>query len=481
MENESVPTESFGQYGQSFQQKIFQAMLADRAWSAQMQEVFNPKFFDLKYLEYLSDKYFAYGKKYKDYPSLQLLATIIKDDLKTTGTDTALREQIVDYLKKIQSNPNPADLPFVKEKTLEFCKKQALKTALEQAVDLVATSKYESIVDVVKTAVSVGTVASVGHDLFEDIEARFVSLERRVVPTGLPQLDAKDILQGGLGRGELGVVIAPTGVGKSHFLTSLGCHALRMGLNVLHYTFELSEAKTGIRYDSNLVDMDSNEVMENKEKVIEYYNTHKHGRLIIKLYPPNTATIYTLRAHVEKLALKGFRPDVVLIDYADIMRSSRQYDSLRHELKLIYEELRSYAEELGVPFWTASQSNKDGADSEVIDLSNMSEAYGKAFVADLVVSISRRAQEKSTGFGRLYIAKNRAGRDGILYPIRINTARSRFEIIGETISPEIAILENDSDMKKALAQKWKTLQKSNTEIALSKVNVPADTTKTGTD
>ena len=154
------------------------------------------------------------------------------------------------------------------------------------------------------------------------------------------------------------------------------------------------------------------------------------------------------------------------------MRSTRQFDSLRHELKLIYEELRGYADELGIPFWTASQSNKDGADNEVIDLSNMSEAYGKAFVADLVVSLSRRGTEKASGWGRLFIAKNRAGKDGILYPIRINTARSKIEIVGETISPEIAVLENDSDMKKALAQKWKTLQKSNEEIVLQKVNEP---------
>lgn len=462
--------ETFGQYGQGFQMKIFQAMLADRAWSEQLLEVFNPKFFDLRYLEFLSEKYFSYAKKYKAFPSLQLLATIIKDELKVSGTDATLRDQIIDYMKKIQSNPNPADLPFVKEKTLEFCRKQALKIALEEAVDLVATEKYDAIVDVVKRAVSVGTVASVGHDLFEDLEARFVNLDRRCVPTGISQLDAKEILQGGLGKGELGVVIAPTGVGKSHFLTSLGCHALRLGLNVLHYSFELSEAKTGIRYDSNLVNIDSNDVVENKDKIIDHYKNTKYGRLIIKLYPPNTATINTIRAHVEKLALKGFFPDLILIDYADIMRSTRQYDSLRHELKLIYEELRSYAEELGVPVWTASQSNKEGSENEIVDLSNMSEAYGKAFVADLVVSISRRAQEKSTGWGRLFVAKNRAGRDGVLFPIKINTARSQFEIVGETISPEIVVLENESDMKKALAKKWQTLQKTNSELALVEVS-----------
>jgi hypothetical protein len=471
MSEQQVESGAFGQYGAAFQQKVMQALLSDRAWSEQLMEVFDPKFFELKYLNFLADRYFQYAKKYKDFPSLQLLVTIIKDDLKAAGTDTALKEQIIDFLKKVQANPSPQDLPFVKDKTLDFCRKQALKTALEKAVDLIQTDKYESIVDVVKTAVSVGTTPSLGLDLHDDLEARFVSIERRVVPTGIPQLDTKEVLQGGLGKGELGVVIAPTGVGKSHFLVMLGANALRLGLNVLHYTFELSEEKTAIRYDSNLVDLDSNEVLENKERVIKYYKDRTElGRLKVKHFPPNTATIFTLRSHIEKLALKGFRPDLVLIDYADIMRSTRQYDSLRHELKLIYEELRGYADELGIPFWTASQSNKEGSESEVIDLSNMSEAYGKAFVADCVVSLSRRAQEKSTGFGRLFMAKNRAGKDGLLWPVRINTARSTFEVLGETISPEIAILENDSDMKKALAEKWKLLQKSNTEINLSRVN-----------
>lgn len=258
---------------------------------------------------------------------------------------------------------------------------------------------------------------------------------------------------------------------NSHFLVALGANALKNGLNVLHYTFELSEEKTAIRYDSHLCEIDSSDVIENKEKVMNFYRASDElGRLKVKHFPPNTATIFTLRSHIEKLALKGFRPDVVLIDYADIMRSTRQYESLRHELKLIYEELRGYADELKIPFWTASQSNKEGSESEVIDLSNMSESYGKAFVADVVVSLSRRAQEKATGFGRLFIAKNRAGKDGILWPIKINTARSTFEIIGETLSPEIVVLENESDMKKALSQKWKQLQQTNTELSLSKIN-----------
>ena len=245
---------------------------------------------------------------------------------------------------------------------------------------------------------------------------------------------------------------------NSHWLTMIGANALREGKNVLHYTFELSETAVGIRYDSNLCDIDSNEVMDRKDEVVAKYKDMNLGRLYIKEYPTNTASIYTLKSHIERLDLKGFKPDLVIIDYADIMRSSRQFDSLRHELKLVYEELRGLAMEIGIPIWTASQSNKEGANSDVIDMTNMSEAYGKAMICDVIVSVSRRPHEKASGWGRLYVAKNRAGRDGLVYPIKMNTAKSMFEIVGTADAPETVTASDEETQKQALRAKWKELK-----------------------
>jgi replicative DNA helicase len=453
----NAPAATFGQYGKSFQEKIVQALLSDRAWAEQMLEVFNVEYLELKYLAFLADRYFGHAKKYKVFPTLQLLVTIIRDELKT-GTDVVLRDQIIDYLQRMRSNPDPGDLAYVKEKALDFCRKQALKAALEGAVDDIQAEKYERIVENIKKAVCVGTTPALGHDFFQDYESRFTRLQRNCVATGIDELDRRDILNGGLGAGEIGVIVAPTGVGKSHMLTFLGANALRAGVDVLHYTFELSEAAVGRRYDSNLCDIDSNDVIEGKDSIIQRYQTMKLGRLMIKEFPTNTATIYTLRSHIERLDLKGFRPGLIIIDYADIMRSTRQYDSLRHELKLIYEELRGFAGEKLLPIWTASQSNKDGATSEVVDLGNMSEAYGKAMVADVVLSISRKAHEKSEGFGRLFVAKNRAGRDGIVYPVKIDTARSKFEVSGRASSPEETVKEDEKGFKRALREKWREVK-----------------------
>jgi replicative DNA helicase len=224
-------------------------------------------------------------------------------------------------------------------------------------------------------------------------------------------------------------VCAATGVGKSHFLTMLGANAMRERKNVVHYTLEMSESLVGLRYDSNLCDIDSDDISDRKEEVIAKYKEMKLGQLFIKEFPTCWATVNNIRAHVEKLNVRGFKPDLIIIDYADILRSTRQYDAKRFELQLIYQELRAYASEINVPIWTASQSNKEGAGADVVDLNNMSEAYGKAMEADVVISLSRKSHEKSLGVGRLFIAKNRAGKDGMVYAMKINTARSTFSLL----------------------------------------------------
>jgi replicative DNA helicase len=360
----------------------------------------------------------------------------------------------------MRTNPDMGDIGYVKDKSLEFCKRQAFKDALEKSVELIQTEKYESVISIMKEAISVGMPNTTGHDFFDDIEARFVQINRQVCPTGLERLDAADILRGGLGRGELGVITANTGVGKSHFLVAMGCAAMRAGKNVVHYTFELSEHETGKRYDSNLCGIPSNDLIERKKEVIEAYKNKGAdlGKLIIKEYPTGSASVHTLRNHIEKLTLKGFKPSLVVVDYADVMKSSREYDSLRHELKLIYTELRNLSVELNVPVWTASQANKDSSKSDIVGLENMGESYGKAQVADVVLSISRKPMEKSDGTGRIFVAKNRAGRDGLLFPISIDTARSSFEILDEnSMTLREATNEDEANLKNKLKEKWKEI------------------------
>lgn len=451
----------FSKYGKDFQEKIFQALLSDHRWSAQMIEVMTHEHFELKYLQYLCDRFFGFYIKYKNFPTLSLLVSMIRDEL-SQGNDVILRDQVIEYLTRVKTSPSLGDLDYVREKTLDFCKKQVLQQALEDSVKAISEENYEAVVNIMKDAVCKGTGSSIGHDFFVDHEARFAKISRVCCPTGLAHLDSKDVMNGGLSRGEIGVVVAPTGVGKSHWLVAMGAEALRRGKNVLHYTFELSETAVGIRYDSNLCDIPSSDIIDSKEVVLKKYEDADYGRLIIKQYPTGAASIVTLRNHIEKLSMKDFAPSLIIIDYADIMRSTRTYDSLRHELKLVYEELRNLAMELNIPVWTASQANREASNASVVGLENMSEAYGKAMVADVVLSISRKPEEKATGCGRLFVAKNRAGKDGVLFPIKIDTSRSAITIIDDASKLSIADLveSHNTGTKDMLKSKWKEITSS---------------------
>ena len=451
----------FSKYGKDFQEKIFQALLTDHSWAGQMFEVMKYDYFELKYLQFLCDRFFGFFEKYKNFPTLQLLITIIKDDL-TTGNDIILRDQVIDYLTRMKASPNLGDLKFVKDKSLDFCKKQSLQQALEESVKAIKAENYEQVLSIMKDAVYKGSPSTIGHNFFEDHESRFVLIDRSTCPTGIPQLDKKEILNGGLGRGEIGIVVAPTGVGKSHWLVAMGAAALRRGKNVLHYTFELSETAVGIRYDSNLCRIPSSDIQKNKEKVLSKYEESEFGRLIIKQYPTGTASVVTIRNHIEKLAMIDFVPSLIVIDYADIMRSTRTYDSLRHELKLVYEELRNLAMEMNIPIWTASQANREASKADIVGLENMSEAYGKAMVADVVVSLSRKPMEKATGAGRLFVAKNRAGRDGLMFPVKIDTSMSFIEVMEDVAQLSIvdAVESSHTGTKNMLKSKWKEITKS---------------------
>ena len=422
-------------FDKTFQEKIIQAMLMDKMWAAQFQEVLNIDYFQYAYLKLICGKYLEYFNSYKEFPSIELFSTtILREELKKINNE-GLTAQVRDLMVRVSKNENLSDLNYVKERALDFCKKAALQIALEKSVDLIQTEKYEKIVDTIKTALSAGNSNTPGISLTEDndIDARYSETYRETIPTGIPELDQRKILNGGLGAGEIGIVVAPTGVGKSHALVHFGAEALSRGKNVIYYTFELNERLVGIRFDSNLTNIPSLECFEQKEKIKNFYrdSINQLGRLRIKYYPTGTASVITLKAHVDKLASTGFIPDLILVDYAGVMRSTDKNELLRIELKKICEELRQFGAELNVPVWTALQSNKEGANSDIIDMTNMAESFGQAHIADFVLGLNRKPTQKSSGFGTLFVAKNRAGVDGVQYKVHLDTSRSKLRVLTE--------------------------------------------------
>ena len=155
-------------------------------------------------------------------------------------------------------------------------------------------------------------------------------------------------MDGGLGEGELGVVVAPAGVGKTWLLQSIAAGAIKRGFTVVHYTLELNETYVGLRYDTVFSGITTQNIKFQKDEVKKIIDSLE-GRMVIKYYPTRSATVNTLSAHLKQLELKNIKPDMVIVDYADILRDSSGMREVRHQLGAVYEDLRGLAGEFKVP------------------------------------------------------------------------------------------------------------------------------------
>jgi replicative DNA helicase len=266
-----------------------------------------------------------------------------------------------------------------------------------------------------------------------DIDERYKIKSRNPITTGWSRLD--EITQGGFGQQELGVVIAPTGAGKSMILVHIGATALKEKKTVVYYTLELAETVVGQRFDSCLTDIKLNDLLKNKYNVQEHLKEIE-GHLIIKEYPSKSASTQTIRSHIERLKKRGINPDMIIIDYADLLKPVRTQGEKRHELESIYEELRGIAQQEKCSIVTASQTNRGGLNAEVITMESISEAFNKCFVADFIFSLSRTPQDKQANTGRLFIAKNRNGPDGLVFPIFADWSNVTMKVLDKTENEE---------------------------------------------
>ena len=255
-----------------------------------------------------------------------------------------------------------------------------------------------------------GTSKDLGHDYIPSFNLRLEESARTTVST--PWDVVNDIMDGGLGAGELGVIVAPAGIGKSWTLQSLGAGVLQKKGVVVHYTLELNENYVGLRYDSIFSGVTTANIKFHKEEVqtkIEKLG----GKLLIKYFPTKAASVQTLGAHLKQIELNGIKPSVVLVDYADILMPTGNFREKRHAIGNIYEDLRGLAGELEIPIWTASQANRSALEEDVIGADKVAEDYSKVMTADFVMSMSRKVEDKIANTGRFHVIKNRFGIDGI--------------------------------------------------------------------
>ena len=415
---------NFSDYGKSFQENLVQLIYQDRPFADQITEVLDLNFLDLEYLRVFSSKIVRYRQKYGTHPSANAVATILNTELE--DEDEIVQHQVKEYFTRIVSRDIDEDAKYVKETSLDFCRKQNLKEAMMKSVGLLQTSSFDEISKIINDSLVLGSETNFGHDYIADFEERYKPRFRKPITTGWGDIDK--ICGGGLGKQELGVVIAPTGAGKSMVLVHLGAQAIQEGKTVVHYTLELQDTVVASRYDSCITGYPLSDLISFKEEIYESVKDLE-GRLIVKEYPTKSASTNTIRSHLTKLKKRGTVPGLLIVDYADLLRPVVIRKEKRAELESIYEELRALATEFECPIWTASQTNRSGLNAEVITMEQISEAFNKCFVADFIMSVSRTIEDKQNNTGKIFIAKNRNGPDGMIYNIFMDTSNVKIRVL----------------------------------------------------
>ena len=448
-------SETLIKYGTSFQSKILALLLNNTEFIQTISDILTPPMFDSDANKWLVNTIIQYYYKYKKQPTLEVLKVMIGE-----LDNDVLKVSVVDKLREVWKHNEATDLEFVQEQTLDFCKNQALKNAIIESVDLLENKDYDSIKKIIDTAMNAGASRDLGQDYIESLEVRLTKSSRDTIET--PWDVVNEIMDGGLGKGELGVIVAPAGIGKSWTLQALGSGVIKNGKTVVHYSLELNENYVGLRYDSIFCGVTTANIRYYREEVEKKIRNLK-GKLLIKYFPTKSASVQTISAHLKQIELSGVKPDLVIVDYADILLPLGHFREKRHALGTIYEDLRSVAGELEIPIWTASQANRSALEEDVIGADKIAEDYSKVMTADFVMSMSRKVEDKIANTGRFHVIKNRFGIDGITYPSTINTNIGLVKI-HESSSRSGKIVQGKMDnkeefLRKELANKYKDMGK----------------------
>jgi replicative DNA helicase len=448
---------NFSEFGKPFQEKLAFTILEDHAFANQIGEVLNYSFFEIKYLQVFTKKIYDFKNKFGKYPTKTTFESYLRMEMKKENE--VVQKQLQTYYASFLATGNNIDIDYVKMNAIEFCKKQKLKEAMIKSVELIKNSSFEEIRNLVDTALKLGNNPDVGYLYEEQFEERYEIKARDVVSTGWKVID--DMTRGGLGGGELGVVIAPTGAGKTHVLCHLGAAAVKEGKAVVHYSLELDDKTIGRRYDAAITGIPLDSLFAKKDVVFEKIKDVE-GSLIIKEYPTKSASPETIRNHLNKLKERGIEPGMIIVDYADLLRPNLTRKEKREELETIYEELRAIAKENGCPCYTASQTNRGGLNAEVITMEAISEAFSKCFVADFIFTVSRTIDDKRTNTGRIFVAKNRFGMDGVICPIMMDTASVSIKVLEPTTETKEEIEQASAKKQmKRLKEKYGDFKQEN--------------------
>ena len=412
--------QKLNQYGSVFQVKVLGALLTQRQFLINIIDSLDSEYFESSAHKWIVEYIQKYFSEYHTTPTVETLSIEVKKI-----ENEVLRISIVEALKEAYKMSDQSDLEWVEAEFSNFCRNQQVKKAILNSVQLLEMNDFDSILQLIGKAVRAGEDKTVGLDYNLDIETRYREDDRNCIPFPWPVFN--EMTQGGYGKGDLVLVFGNPGGGKSWAVTAMGAYAAALGFNVVHYSLELGEGYVGKRYDAIFSGIDVDKLKNHRKEVDEIVGKVK-GKVIIKEYPPKRASFDVIEAHLQQLEHQNdFKPDMVIIDYLDYMRTRSRKDR-KEEIDDVYVAAKAFAKEKGIPLISPSQANRGAAKSDIIEGDNAAGSYEKIMIGDIILSLARKRKDKIEGTGNWHIMKNRYGADGMTFRSRINTSNGYIDI-----------------------------------------------------
>jgi replicative DNA helicase len=415
------------QFSENIQRGILYLLKSDKDFYLQIVNLVQPDYFEFPAHGKIYSAVRDYYEKYKKLPN----DDFIEQELKVRKSEKESLHDFtdeLDYINRLDTSAMDGE-DYYLDLIEGFAKREAMKDAIKQSLVLIKEDRMDETEALVRKALTVSRTVDVGQQYFSDINDRwdrtFNAEEADKYKTLLPSLNRS--LEGGLGNKELAMVIAPPGVGKSLWLVNQAVQSMIEGRKVLYVSLEMSEDKIAQRFDSvtTLIPQsqlkDPSAQLKVDERLSIFRTNFPDSRLVIKEFPTGTANVNSLRALLVQLKnYEDFTPDVIIIDYLELLRPVRENQHEYQAQQRIAEELRGLAMETKVLLWTATQTNRQGRAVKVITDAELGDSYGKIRTCDFAVSLNQSEEEFDNGTMRAYVVKSRNGRPRFTVPMTID-------------------------------------------------------------
>jgi replicative DNA helicase len=443
--NESL---NLGYLGYSFQVKLVKQLIEDHKFSESIISIIDPNYFDNEYMRLIVASLKNYYEKYEIIPSYETIFNIIKSETRRE----IIRESATELIKEVKESDN-RDCLHTQDVAIKFCKQQELKKAtqkIQKILDGGDFDRYDECEELVKQAISVGTEKDEGVDIFHAIADVLAEDFRSPIPTGLVGID--NLMGGGLSKGELGVILAAFGVGKTTLMTRMANSAYLEGKNVVQIFFEDTVKVIQRKHFSCFSGIELSQLSDRREEVEEAISRFQNseGNLILKKMSSDGTTIPQIKQYLRKLISSGIKPDIVFLDYIDCVQPTKQFKDEYSGEGNVMRQFETMLSELDIAGWTAVQGNRSAIGADLVEANMMGGSIKKGQIGHFILSVAKTLDQKEEGRATLAILKSRFGRDGVVFEDIIFDNGTL--TIDTSQSTDVSLLQHEKGIKKKESQ-----------------------------